>query len=94
MLTKETLIDSEVFSDWIGTDKVILIHNPYEDGYPSFIVIHSSGDEPAKFSITRFWQSPNRRDQLDKIHVSCDHKDVTAVDVFGLLLKDYSKPLS
>jgi hypothetical protein len=94
MLTKEKLIESKEFNAWIKTDKVILIHSPYEGGYPAFVVIHSSDNEPAKFSITRFWQSPNRQDQLDKIRVSCDHKDVTAIDVFGILLNDYSKPLS
>jgi hypothetical protein len=95
MLTAQTLVDSKEFKDWIGDDQVRLIHNPYFDSetLPAFIVVHSDKEDGNKFSITRFWQSPNRKDQLDKIHVSVDHKSKTVDEVFQLLLSDYSKGL-
>jgi len=95
MITEETLKESQSFKDWIGDDKVRLIHNPYfeADVLPAFIVVHSDKEDDDKFTITRFWKSPNRKDQLDKIHVSVDHKNKTADEVFKLLLSDYSRGL-
>lgn len=94
MFTQSVLENSTEFKGWIGKDRVVLIHNTYhdnEDITPGYIVIHTSG--MGKFSITRFWQSPNRKDQLDKIHVSADQRDISAEEVFALLLSDYSSGL-
>ena len=90
VLTVDALQKSKEFNDWIGDDKVELIHCPYEEGYPAYIVIHHGGEG---YFITRFWKSPNNKMQLNKIHVSVDHKGLTATQVFKVLLSDYSKSL-
>ena len=93
ILTEEILKNSPEFKTWIK-GRVSLIHNTYHDSkdpYPAYIVIHSS--DMGKWNITRFWKSPNRKDQLDKIHVSNDHSDISTDEVFKLLLSDYSRGL-
>lgn len=92
MFTEEVLKASKEFKDWV-TGRVALIHNVYHDSqepYAVYIVIHS---DMGKYTITRFWQSPNRKDQLDKIYVSNDYVDVSSEEVFTALVTDYSRGL-
>lgn len=91
MMTEKILIESPEYKQWIGDYTVHLIHNTCLD-FPTFIVIYSDKVD-SEFHIARFWRSPNRKDQLDKIHVSIDHKYRSAVQVFKLLLSDYSTPV-
>lgn len=90
MLNKEELTSSMEFRDSIATDEVVLIHSPYEFETPSFVVIHK---KDGFYSITRFWRSPNRKDQLEKIHHKRDYGSITAEEVFVILLEQYSKKL-
>lgn len=92
MLTIEILKNSEEFKSWIN-GKVALIHDIYQgsEGLPSFIVLHS---DMGKWTITRFWRSPNRKDQLEKIHVSVDYQNISTTEVFELLLTKYSRGLA
>lgn len=93
MFTQEILKQSKEFKDWVS-GKVSLIHNTYFDSkepYQTWIVVHSN--EEGKWTITRFWQSPNRKDQLDKIHVSNDYVDISIEKVFEVLMSDYSRGL-
>lgn len=85
MFTKEKLQNSKEFKDWIH-GKVALIHNTYLDkvSYAAFIVIHS---DMGKWTITRFFKTG------DKIQVSVDYKDISTVEVFELLLSEYSRGL-
>jgi hypothetical protein len=88
-VTKENLILTPEFKEWVK-GKVILIHDPYQDGVGTFIVISMN---MGKVSITRFWTSPNRLDQLDKIRVSLDYTDISVEETFSILLNEYSLPL-
>ena len=93
MFTEEILKTSKEFKEWI-TGRVALIHNTYFDSkepYQTYIVLHS---DMGKWTITRFWQSPNRKGQLDKIHVSNDHVNISTEEVFKILLSDYSRGLT
>ncbi len=59
--------------------------------------LYKEGKHPQykdSYRITRFWKSPNRKDQLDKIHVSVDHADINAQQAFEILLSDYSRGLA
>lgn len=92
MFTEEILKNSTEFKDWV-TGRVALIHNTYFDSvepYQTYIVLHS---DMGKWTITRFWRSPNRKDQLDRIHVSNDYVDISTEEVFKLLLSKYSRGL-
>lgn len=92
MFTEEELKNSPEFKTWIG-GRVALIHNTYFDSvepYQTYIVLHS---DMGKWTITRFWKSPNRKDQLNKIWASVDHRDVSTEEVFKLLLSEYSRGL-
>lgn len=87
MFTTEELIGSIEYKEWV-TEPVVLIHNTYHDAvepYQTYIVIQSLGD--GLYSITRFFKSGNR------IMVSVDHNNVTAENVFSILLTDYSRGL-
>lgn len=93
MLTEEDLKNSKEFKEWI-TGRVALIHNLYPDSeepFPTYIVIHS---DMGKWTFTRFWRSPNRKDQLDKIHVGNDYENISTEDAFKILLSDYSRGLN
>ena len=89
MFTEQELKNSQEFKEWI-TGVVALIHNTYWDSkepYQTYIVLHSN---MGKWTITRFWKSPNNKFQLDRIHVSNDYVNVSTNEVFGLLLSQYS----
>ena len=89
----EELKNSKEFKDWV-TGRVALIHNTYFDSrtpYETYIVLHS---DMGKWTITRFWKSPNRKDQLDKIHVSNDYVGISTEEAFVKLLSDYSRGLA
>ncbi len=91
MLTEEILKNSKEFKQWIN-GRVSLIHDTYGgEGLPSFIVLHSN---MGKWTITRFWQSPNKLTELDKIRVSNDYVDVSTDEVFKILLSEYSRALA
>lgn len=92
MFTEAELKNSAEFKDWIK-GKVSLIHNTYHDSkepYGAYIVLHS---DMGKWTITRFWQSP-KKDQLGKIYVSVDHKNISTEEVFQILLTKYSRGLA
>lgn len=93
-MTQEILIKSEEFKDWIGDDKVALIHNTYYDSkipYASFIVIHASEDqqENSKWTITRFFPFIG----TERINVSVDYSDISTEECFKILLTEYSRGL-
>lgn len=93
MFTEENLKNSTEFKEWI-TGRIALMHNTYFDSkepYQAYIVVHS---DMGKWTITRFWKSPNRKDELDKIHVSNDHVEISTEEVFKILLADYSRGLA
>jgi len=93
MFTEENLKNSTEFKEWI-TGRIALMHNTYFDSkepYQTYIVVHS---DMGKWTITRFWKSPNRKDELDKIHVSNDHVEISTEEVFKILLADYSRGLA
>jgi len=93
MFTEENLKNSTEFKEWI-TGRIALMHNTYFDSkepYQTYIVVHS---DMGKWTITRFWKSPNRKDELDKIHVSNDHVEISTEEVFKILLSDYSRGLA
>jgi len=93
MFTEENLKNSTEFKKWI-TGRIALMHNTYFDSkepYQTYIVVHS---DMGKWTITRFWKSPNRKDELDKIHVSNDHVEISTEEVFKILLADYSRGLA
>jgi|GEM_PF-7070049 len=93
MFTEENLKNSTEFKKWI-TGRIALMHNTYFDSkepYQTYIVVHS---DMGKWTITRFWKSPNRKDELDKIHVSNDHVEISTEEVFKILLSDYSRGLA
>ncbi len=59
--------------------------------------LYKKGKHPqyaASYTITRFWKSPNRKDQLDKIRVSVDYSDISTDEMFALLLSEYSRGLA
>lgn len=88
--TQEKLKDSIQFKEWI-TDKIALIHNAYWDDksdYAAWIVIQWHEDSGGTYSITRFFENSN-----NKIMVSVDHNNLTAEEVFQILLSDYSTGL-
>lgn len=89
MLTEEVLKNSSAFKSLV-TGRVSFIHNTYFDNKevrPAYIVVHGDFN---KWTITRFWQSPNRKDQLDKIHTEIDYVDISTTEVFKVLLSEYS----
>jgi len=91
MFTEEKLKESIEFKDWIGKDKVALIHNLYWDSKPSyhsFIVIHAKHKDSDKWNITRFF------DMGGKIQVSFDKKDLSTHEIFKKLLTEYSRGLA
>lgn len=93
MFTEEILKNSNEFKESI-TGRIILIHNTYYDSEninPAYIVIHS---DFGKFTITRFWQSPNRKDMPDKIYSKNDYENISSEEVFKKLLSHYSKGLN
>jgi hypothetical protein len=93
MFTEEILKNSKEFKEWV-TGRVALIHNNYYDSEKSFatyIVLHSA---MGKWTITRFWQSPNRKDRLGKIYANNDHVDISTEETFKILLSDYSRGLA
>ena len=87
--TINELKSSPEFKSWVK-GRVSLIHNIYSEGMPTYIVLHS---DMGKWTVTRFWKSPNRKDSLDKIHVSQDLVDVSTDEVFAALVTDYSRNL-
>jgi len=92
-LTLERLKKSDEFNKWVN-GRVSLIHEFYTnepESASAFLVIHS---DMGKYTLTRFWHSLNRKDQLEKIHVSQDSVNVAGDDVFRLLLSQYSNPLT
>jgi len=89
MLTEETLKNSDTYKNWI-TGLVMLIHNTYWDStepYAAYIVIWIPKDGMGKFSITRFFEMGR------KIHASADYGNLSAKEVFEVLLKNYSRGL-
>lgn len=95
MLTIENLKNSQIYKNFISGE-VVLIHNPYYDTDKkgkenTYIVIHSDRNT---YRITRFWISPNRRDQLDRIHASIDYTGLSAKETFQILLSEYSRGLA
>jgi hypothetical protein len=92
-MTAEELKNSPEFKQWI-TGRVSLIHNTYWDAkepFYAYIVLHS---EMGKWTITRFWKSPNMKDQVSKMQVSVDYTNISTDEVFGLLLTKYSRGLA
>lgn len=93
-LTEEKVKNSPEYKEYV-TGQVALIHNVYcannENDNSVYIVIHC---EWGKWTITRFWTSPNRKDRLDKILVINDYVDISSVEVFKALLSDYSRGIN
>ena len=92
MFTEQQLKESAEFKEWVTPENVVLIHNCYYDSkepYGSYIVISKEDDDnPSLYTITRFFQGGNN------INVSVDYQDVTAEEIFPLLLSDYSGGLA
>ena len=83
-MTEETLKNSKEFKEWVADDTVVAIHQQYkEPSYQSFIVIHRPKDEG--WTITRFFDGANG----EEILVSVDHRDISAEEVFKILLTKY-----
>lgn len=92
-LTQEALKESPEFKEMV-TGRIVLIHNPYYDHKDNisncFIVIHS---KMGRYTITRFWRSPNLKQNSERIWKNNDYVDITAEEVFKVLLSDYSTGL-
>lgn len=87
MLTKEILLASKEYKDWVKKEP-FLIHNVYYDSsenYAVFIVIILNKND--KFDIIRFFEGGN------KIQVSCDYQNLSIEETFKKLLSDYSRGL-
>jgi hypothetical protein len=77
MLTEEILKNSQEFKDWVTGS--FLIHNLFDDVYPTYIVVHSDSNKD-NWTITRFFLMGG------KIQVSNDHVDISTEETFKLLL--------
>ena len=91
VLTEELLKNHQEYKDWVGDNKVALIHNCYydsKDKYAAFIVVHTDGE--GHWTITRFFPTGVH---LDKVAVSQDYTDISTEKVFKLLLTEYSRGL-
>ncbi len=89
-MTVEELKNSTIFKQWVK-GRVSLIHNTYWDAkepFDAFIVLHSDMD---RWTITRFW---NHSIIGTDIQISVDYSDISADEVFALLLSKYSRGLA
>lgn len=85
-LTKEALLKSDIFNE-LATGVVGLIHYSHKGFYssrPLFIVLHS---DMGKWTMSLFWISPNRKDQLDVIRGRNEYINKSTVEMFDILLK-------
>jgi len=91
MFTEEELKNSEEFKTSI-IGRVALIHNVYYDseGEPLYIVLYS---QMGKWTIMRFWKSPNKKTELNKIRVKKDYQNISTEEAFKVLLSEYSRGL-
>jgi hypothetical protein len=91
-LTEGILRESKEFKENI-TGRIALIHEVHEESdkpCTAFIVLSM---DYGKVTITRFWTSPNKRTELDKIRFKVDYKDISIIETFEILLTDYSRKL-
>ena len=79
---------------WFVKGTPVLIHNTYlgEPGItPAYVVVSKS--QSGYYSIQRFWKSPNRKDQLDKIYHEEDYENLDDSKVMNLLMTEYTNSL-
>lgn len=94
-MTEAILKASKVWKEWIDETKVVKLFDMYRntpddpDAYRTFIAVvkDEETDEDTPYLITRFFEVGNR------IMVSVDHTNLSAEDVFDLLLTQYSGPV-
>ena len=97
MITEKILKASKEWKDWIQDDNVVRVFDIHRNDpdapnmYRTFIVIvredAESFDQPY-YTITRFFPLG------DRIMVSVDHTNLTAEEVFDVLLTIYSAPIN